>query len=142
MTDSTASVHATRAAPRRVATALTAARAADALARDRIAIAMDELLAAAPVMRTIGTRLLMRPVSRGARCTAEAIARELRIPERTLGSRIYRAGGASIRRFRGEIILTRLAAIVEPEHVAWRAHRRGARIGNGPGRCLLAGAAA
>ena len=48
-----------------------------------------------------------------------AIAASVGMPVKTLTSRIQRAGGASIRQFRRQIILVRLAAIVEDPGVPW-----------------------
>jgi hypothetical protein len=98
---------------------LVEARAADIRARDRIAVAIDELLPGAPLMRMIGARLLVRPLSRSSSSTAVAIAREFHVNNRTLRSRIQRAGGSSIKLFRQEIIMARLAAIVECSRIAW-----------------------
>jgi hypothetical protein len=98
---------------------LAAARTADVRMRDRIAVALDELLGDANLMRAIGARLLSRPVSRGAGSTVIAIARELHTHPVTLSRRVFRAGGASIRFFRREMIIVRVAAIVAPSGVPW-----------------------
>lgn len=99
--------------------ALEAARAADRRARDRLAAALDELLPHAPLMRTVGARLLTREVARSEGSTVAAIAAELRLPVQTLDSLIRRAGGASIRQFRRELIVARLAALVEGPGLTW-----------------------
>jgi hypothetical protein len=96
-----------------------AAIQADRRAGDRIAVAMDELLIDARLMRRVGARLLTRGVSRSAGSTCVAIAHELGSGANALSTRIYRAGGASIRCFRREIILARLAAIVEQPRIPW-----------------------
>jgi hypothetical protein len=99
--------------------ALEAARAADRRARDRLAAAIDELLPSAPLMRTIGARLLTRAVARSDGSTVAAIAGELQLNAQTLTSWIRRAGGASIRQFRSELIVVRLAALLEEPGLPW-----------------------
>jgi AraC-like DNA-binding protein len=94
-------------------------READTRARDRIAHNIDAQLAAAPLMRVVGARLLTRSLARSARSTESAIAVELHYRRTTLRSLIHRAGGASIHRFRDELALARLAAIVEHSRIAW-----------------------
>lgn len=98
---------------------LEAARAADRRACDQLAAALDELLSHAPLVRTIGSRLLTREISRSADSTAVSIAGELGMNVRTLNSRIERAGGASIRQLRRELIVARLAALVEDPALPW-----------------------
>jgi hypothetical protein len=102
--------------PRR---ALHDARAADGLARDHLAAAIDELLPHAPLMRSIGARLLTRAIARSDGSTVVAIAAAVRMPMNALSTRIYRAGGASIRQLRREMIVTRLAAMVEDPRLPW-----------------------
>ena len=102
--------------PRR---ALHDARAADGLARDHLAAAIDELLPHAPLMRSVGARLLTRAIARSDGANVVAIARELGSGANALSTRIYRAGGASIRQLRREMIVTRLAAIVEEPGLPW-----------------------
>lgn len=102
--------------PRR---ALDEARAADGRARDHLAAALDELLPGAPLMRTVGARLLTRAVAKSDGANVVAIARELGSEANALSTRIYRAGGASIRELRREMIVTRLAAIVEDPGLPW-----------------------
>jgi hypothetical protein len=104
------------AAPR---CALDAARAADLRARDRMAAAIDEHLARAPLMRAIAARLLTRAISRSDASTVVAIAADVRMRRTTLDVRIQRAGGASIRRLRREMIVVRVAAIVETSRLPW-----------------------
>ncbi|MFI5244616.1 MAG: hypothetical protein ACHQQR_05270 [Gemmatimonadales bacterium] len=95
------------------------AHAADVRARDRIAQTLDTLLAEAPLMRFVGARLLTRSLARSAHSTATAIASEIHVPRGTLQSQILRSGGASIKRFRQELVLARLAAIVERSRLPW-----------------------
>ena len=102
--------------PRR---ALHDARAADGLARDHLAAAIDELLPHAPLMRSVGARLLTRAIARSDGSTCVAIAHELGSGANALSTRIYRAGGASIRQLRREMIVTRLAAILEDPGLPW-----------------------
>ena len=99
--------------------ALEAACAADRRACDRLAAALDQLLPHAALLRTIGVRLLTRPISRSEGSTVVAIARELNVRVHTLTPRIYRAAGASIQRLRREMIVVRLAAIAEAPGLCW-----------------------
>jgi AraC-like DNA-binding protein len=95
------------------------AREADSRARDRIARAIDQLLAEAPFMRFVGARLLTRPLARSSRSTAQAIAAELRLHRSTLQRRIRSTGGESLKRFRDELFLVRLAGIMEHSRIPW-----------------------
>jgi hypothetical protein len=70
-------------------------------------------------MRTAGARLLTRAVARSDRSTAIAIASQLQLKVQTLTSWIQRSGGASIRQIRRELIVARLAALVEDPALSW-----------------------
>jgi hypothetical protein len=98
---------------------LEAAHAADRRAGDRLAAALDEPQPGAPLMCTVGARLLTRAVANSDHSTAIAIASELQLKVQTLTSWIQRAGGVSIRQFRRERIVARLAAIAEEPGVPW-----------------------
>jgi hypothetical protein len=97
-----------------------AARAADVRARDAIAGVLDECLVSAPMIRTIGAKLLTRSLACGVGTGSSVIAGELQMSVGALTMMITRAGGASIAALRREMILVRLAAMFEDRVLPWR----------------------
>jgi hypothetical protein len=100
-------------------TILERAKAADARARDMIAISLDRHLASAPMMKGFGAKLLTRQASSDGGVTVATLGREIGWHPEALRMAIARTGAASIGELRRRMTLVRLASVFSDEAVGW-----------------------
>jgi AraC-like DNA-binding protein len=89
------------------------AKAADAKARDMIAIALDRHLSNANLVRSVASRMLTRPIAKAGGSLGATIAAEMHWSPDALRRAVAREGAAPLGELRRRMILVRIAAIFQ-----------------------------